>query len=85
MSVTIEISTDLEETIRQRAVKAGQNLSTFVLEAVREKIARSQSLDEICAPFAHAVSASGITDDGFDELVEEARQEVWQAKRVQGS
>ena len=85
MSVTIEIPTDLEETIRQRVAKAGQNLSTFVLEAVREKIARSQTLDEICAPFAEAVSASGITDEGFDELVEDARQEVWQGKRVQGS
>ena len=85
MSVTIEIPSDLEETIRQRVVKAGQNLSAFVLEAVREKIARSQTLDEICAPFAQAVSASGITDDGFDELVVESREEVWQAKRVQGS
>ena len=85
MSVTIELPPDLEETIRRRVGRASQNLSTFVLEAVREKIARGQTLDEVCAPFAQAVSASGITDDGFDELVEECREEVWQAKRIEGS
>ena len=82
MTVTNELPPDLEETNRLRVGRAGQNLSLFVLEAVREKIARGQTLNEICDTFAKAVSANGITDDGFDELVEESREEVWQGKRV---
>ena len=46
-----------------------------MLRAVEEKIARSRTFDEICAPFARAVEAAGRTDEQFDRFFEEAREE----------
>ena len=85
MSVTIEIPTDLEATLRERLIHKPQSVTTFVLDAVREKLSRSRTLDEICAPFAQSVAASGVGDDELNQLFEEAREDVWQAKQSQRS
>lgn len=52
-----------------------------MLDAVKEKIAKARTLDEICGPFARAVAATGISDSEFDEFFEQARDEVWQEKQ----
>lgn len=85
MSVTIEFPPDIEATLRERLARGPQNFTTFIVEAVREKLSRSKTLDEICAPVAQAVTASGVTDDELDQLFEEARENVWQAKQSQRS
>ena len=81
MSVSINLPPELEQTLRQQAARTGQDVSAFVLQAVREKIARARTFDEVCAPFARAVEAVGITDEEFDDFVEEVREEVWQEKQ----
>ena len=81
MSVTIEFPPDLEATLRERLARIPGNVTTFVVEAVREKLSRSRTLDEICGPFAASVAAAGVTDDELDQLFEEAREKVWQAKQ----
>ncbi len=81
MSVTIDLPPELEKTVRQHAARSGQELSDFVLQAVREKIAKTRTFDEVCAPFAQAVEAAGLTDEEFDRFFEEVREEVWQEKQ----
>jgi hypothetical protein len=81
MSVTINLPPDLEQTVRHHAARNGQDLSAFVLQAVQEKIAKSRTFDEICAPFARAVEASGISDAEFDRFFEDVREELWQEKQ----
>ena len=81
MTVTLNLPPDLEKTVRQQAAKNGQDIDAFVLQAVNEKLAKARTFDEICAPFAQAVAASGISDDEFDRFFEEAREEVWQEKQ----
>ena len=85
MTVTINFPPDLEKTVRQQAAKNGQDVSAFVVQAVNEKLAKARTFDEICAPFAQAVTASGISDDEFDRIFEEAREEVWQEKQSKKS
>ena len=80
MSVTIELPPELENTVRQYAERAGQDMGAFVLKAVQEKIARARTIEEVCAPIARAVAATGISDDEFDRFFEEVREEVWQDK-----
>ncbi len=80
MSVTIEFPPDIEATLRERLARGPQNVTAFVVEAVREKLSRSQTLDEICAPFAQSVATASVADDELDQLFEEARENVWQAK-----
>jgi predicted transcriptional regulator len=81
MTLTIDLPSDLEKTVRQQAAKSGQDVSAFVLQAVNEKLAKARTLDEICAPFAQAVAATGISDDEFDRFFEEARAEARQEKQ----
>jgi hypothetical protein len=77
MPVTIDLPPELELTIQQHAARNGQDVNAYVLQAVREKMARTRTFDEVCAPFARAVEASGVTDEEFDRFFEEAREEVW--------
>ncbi len=81
MSVIIEFPPDIEATLRERLARVPQNVAAFVVEAVREKLSRSQTLDEICEPFAQSVAAAGVTDEELDQLFEEGRENVWQAKQ----
>ncbi len=82
MTVTVDLPKELEKTIRQHAARSGQDVSAFVLQAVHEKIIRARTFDEICAPFAKVVAASGMTDEEFDSFFEEVREEVWQEKQT---
>lgn len=84
MTVTIELPSDLEEALRLQAAQSGQDLGSLVLQAVREKIARSRTFEEVCAPFARAVEASGMTDEALDAFFEEARENAWREKGSRG-
>ena len=83
MSVTVEFPPDIAATLRERLARGPQNVATFIVEAVREKLSRSKTLDELCAPVAQSVAASGMADDELDQLFEEARENVWQTKQSQ--
>jgi hypothetical protein len=81
MTLTIDLPPDLEKTVRVEAAKNGQEVNVYVLQAVREKIAKARSFDEVCSPFVQAVEATGITDEEFDRFFEEVREEVWEEKQ----
>jgi hypothetical protein len=85
MTVTINLPLELEKTLRQQAAKSGQDVDTFVLQALKEKIARARTFDEICAPFAQAVAATGMTEEEFDRFFEEIREEGWQERQSKAS
>jgi hypothetical protein len=61
--------------------RGGQEVSAFVLDAVKEKIAKACTLDELCDPFVQAVTATGISDEEFDHFFEQSRAEIRHEKR----
>ena len=81
MTLTIDLPSELEQSVRQQAARRGQDVNRYVLQAVEEKVAKARTIAEICQPIANAVAATGITDQEFDEFFEEARKEVWQEKQ----
>lgn len=81
MTLTIELPLELEQTVRRHADQHGQDVQDFVLQAVQEKLAKARTFDEVCAPFAQAVAATGLSDEEFDQFFEEVREEVWQEKQ----
>ena len=83
MTLTIDLPSDLEQSVRQQAARRGQDVRGFVLQAVQEKVSKARTCDEICQPFAEAVAATGITEQEFDEFFEEARTEAWHEKQGQ--
>ena len=81
MTLTIDLPRELEEALRLQAAQTGEDLSTLVIQAVREKVARARPFDEVCAPFARAVQASAVAEEEFDRFFEETREEVWREKQ----
>lgn len=80
MSLTVEFTGELEKNLLTRAARENLEASRFVVQAVQEKLAKKRTFRDICRPFADAVAASGMTDEELDQLVEEAREEIWQEK-----
>ena len=85
MSVMIDLPPDLEATLRDRLARLQQNVGTFVVEAVREKLSRCLTIAEVCAPFSEAVAKSGISDEELDQLFRTARDRAYQARQSQPS
>ena len=83
MTFVIDLPPELEEKLQQCANQSGQDVKSFILQAVQEKIAKAPTFDEICAPFVQAVAASGMTDEELEGFFEEVRDEVWQEKQTQ--
>jgi len=50
MTLELQIPADLESQLRQQAAIAGQNVSDFVIKAVEEKLAESDSQRSPSAP-----------------------------------
>jgi hypothetical protein len=55
MTLTLNLPPDLENTVRQQAAKAGQDVGDFVLQAVNEKLAQQQSNNAATAGLAEVI------------------------------
>jgi len=80
MTITVELPSELETTLQHQAAKNGQDVSAFVVQAIHEKIAKSRTFAEVCAPISQAVSAAEMSDDEVDHFFDEIREEVWREK-----
>ncbi len=85
MVLNIDLPAEVEAAVRLQAAQNGQDMGAFVVQAVREKIGRGATFQEVCAPFAKAVEASGTSDDEFDRFFEECRDEAWRQKQDNAS
>jgi len=83
MTFVIDLPPELEKKLQERANQSGQDVNSFILQAVQEQIAKPPTFDEVCAPSVQAVTASGMTDEELEEFFEEVRDEVWQEKQTQ--
>ena len=77
MSITISLSPDEEKSLRERAARAGQDVTAYIRQIIRREI---QDVSEALAPFRHEVDKSGISDEELRVFFEEVREEVWQEK-----
>ena len=50
---------------------------------MKEEKPLPETFAEVCAPIAQAVAASGMTEEELDQLVQEAREEVWQEQHAE--
>ena len=55
MTLNIELPPEVEVALRLQAAQSGQEIGDFVVQAVREKIGRAGTFQEVCSPFAKAV------------------------------
>ncbi len=86
MTVTVDLSPEIEAKIKTQAEKGGVKFEDYVKSLLEEASIRREriealaekSIDEILAPFRQEVEESGMSDEEFDELIEEVREEVYQ-------
>lgn len=81
MTITLRLSDEDERRLAERAVKSGRDLPSYVKLLIERDIRIPASIDEILSPMRRQFEESGMTEDGLDELVEEAREEVWREKQ----
>ena len=84
MTLTLTLPAEVERKLRACATAAGVDVETFLRRAVEEKLrsAPMPTFEEVTAPFAKAVEASGMTEEEFDSFFEEIRDEVWREKNT---
>jgi hypothetical protein len=76
MTITINLSSEQERRLAERAARAGQEVVAYVHHLIDRDI-DTESLDIILAPLRRDFEASGMTDDDLATLVEEVREDIW--------
>ena len=75
MTLNLDIDPELEAKLRERAAAAGKDAASFAIDAVREKLSRPETFDEILAPLRREVKESRISEEQLDALLQSAIQE----------
>ena len=80
MTVVLELKPEVEEALQKKAKANGFEVNVYLEKLVEKDVSRAKTIDEILAPFRQEVEESGITDEELDDLVEEAREEIYREK-----
>jgi plasmid stability protein len=82
MLLTLNLPPATERRLAEKAAAAGVPVEAVAVELLIDALcpAEEQTFAEIAAPFAAEFAASGMTEEELDELVEQAREEIWQEK-----
>lgn len=71
MTITVEFSSETEDKLRAWAAATSQDVSTFVREAVEEKLqAGLPTFQRILAPVHEEFRRSGMREQELDDLLE---------------
>lgn len=83
--MTISISSDAEADLKAKAAAAGVDVSQYVSALVEQSTHTSLSLKDLSGPIADDFARTGMTDDEFGDLLEEAKHEMRAEKRARNS
>ncbi len=79
MELTITLPAEVETQVQAVAARNGRAVEDYIIDVVKTAMLKP-SLDEMLAPVRAQFAASGMTDDEFDQLIEEERQAIWDEK-----
>jgi hypothetical protein len=79
MEMTITLPVELGIQVQAAAARNGRAVEDYVIDAVRTAMLKPP-LDELLAPVRAQFAASGMTEEEFDQLIEEERQAIWEEK-----
>jgi len=82
-TITIEFPPETERRLRARAAASGRDISTFIREAVEEKLEeRKATISEILAPIHQEFRESGMSAAELDSLLEREISAARQERRL---
>lgn len=76
MTLQLTLTQDEESKLRQRAEAAGQELSNYVLNMIRQFGAPPTPIEELSGSIYGNFLASGMTDDELADELERAKHEM---------
>lgn len=79
-TLRVPVPDDIMDTLRERASRAGCEAEEIAGDLLVQSL-RKPSLDELLAPFRRELEESGLSEEDFDALVEQAREEAWKTRR----
>lgn len=82
MPITIHLTPEQEAIVQQEANRRGQEPAEYLQGLVARSLSPMPSLTDLLAPFRQQVRESGVSDSELDDLIEEARQEVFEERRA---
>jgi hypothetical protein len=81
MTLTLELKPETEAKLKTRASALGYEVDDFVENIIEKELDKSKTLDEIFAPVRKEFEKQGMTEDELDELIYQARREVYAEKK----
>lgn len=82
MELIITVSDEAKGALEQRARERGcPDVTTYVERLISSDLLAAKSFDEILAPIRQTFQVSGMSEDEGEALFEEAREEVYQARK----
>lgn len=82
---TLEVTGLRAETlaaIGRKAQQAGKTIGDYVRDVIETEVASDQTFAQILEPIRRSFDESGMTEAELDDLIDVAREEVWQARRA---
>ncbi len=79
-TLTIQVRKNTKAILEEKAKSNGKDFAEYVEDLLEKDADRPKTIDEILAPFRREVETSGITDEEFDDFIEEVREEIYQEK-----
>jgi hypothetical protein len=81
MSVTITLPPEAERQLARRAQAAGLDAPAYAQKLLLSALGRPETLEEISGPLQQQFRDSGMTDDEFGDLLEEAKHAMRRERR----
>jgi len=75
------LSEAVVEAVNERAKEVGVAAEEYVRYLIEEDVASPLNVRVLYAPVREQIKASGASDEELDDLLEEAREEVFQENR----
>jgi hypothetical protein len=82
MTLTIELKPEVEILLKQKASAKGCAVDDYVENLIERDVNRQKTLDEIFAPVRQEFKEQGMTEEGLDDLIYQARREVFAEKKA---
>lgn len=80
--MSIVLKPETETLLINRAAAKGYDIDDYIKKLLEEENRKTRTLDEIFAPVHKEFEESGMTEDELDDLIYQARREVYAEKKA---
>jgi len=79
MEVMVNVPTELEHSLVERAVRNGQDVGGYLNRVITNHL-KKVSLEELLALVREDFARTGMTENELNELIDRERQALWEEK-----